>query len=436
MFIEEKLSDKLLVIFSGVNATTFMGYKLFSTYNANKLFIRDPNKSWYNGEIKNLSTDADDLLIKIKYITDKFELNNITMFGSSMGGYAAILFGVKLKVGNVVTFGPQIILNSKMPNNPSSMGNIIYSNLYDVLDNHNNTKINIYFGSEEVLDIYNLSNMKKYKNVFLHCIYGSQHDVMSYLNKIDLIHKVLDCHILKDNKFKSLIPQYDIFSKDKLLEYVRDGVTSFYKEEYDKALFAFTEVVICVPSWSAGWSFLGKIQLKLNLLDDALVSLNKSFEIFYNTEHPHFDAGMIYFKRHEYDKAEFEFKNALQFSSIAKSDHLLKLAVTLREQGKINESMSYLRMLKQKNSENFGFLFQAGRLNLLKGNYFIAKEYFKRSKKRNQKSETANQFYKIADERLKKLQIIYQNINYLQVEIASYQEECITFMKNMVKIGF
>ena len=153
MFIEEKLSDKLLVIFSGVNATTFMGYKLFSTYNVNKLFIRDPNKSWYNGEIKNLSTDADDLLIKIKYITDKFELNNITMFGSSMGGYAAILFGVKLKVANVITFGPQIILNPKMPNNPSSMKNITYDNLHNILYENHNTNNTIYCGSEEILDI-------------------------------------------------------------------------------------------------------------------------------------------------------------------------------------------------------------------------------------------------------------------------------------------
>lgn len=403
MFIEEKLSDKLLVIFSGVNATTFMGYKLFSTYNVNKLFIRDPNKSWYNGEIKNLSTDADDLLIKIKYITDKFELNNITMFGSSMGGYAAILFGVKLKVANVITFGPQIILNPKMPNNPSSMKNITYDNLHNILDENHNTNITIYCGSEEIVDIYNLWNLKKYKKISLVCIYGSSHNVMYHLTKINLIREIMNLHIIENYRFKYLLPQFDIFSNDKLLEYIRESVISFYEEEYEKSFFYISKVVICEPSWSAGWAFLGKIQLKLNLLDDALISLNKSFEIFYNTEHPHYDAGMIYFEKHEYEKAENEFKVALQFSSILKNEYLLKLSITLRKQGKFDEAIKYLKMIEQKNSKSFAFLFQMGRLNFLKENYATAKDYFERSIKINPKNETANNFYNMANDQLNKV---------------------------------
>ena len=403
LFVENKSSEKLLIIFSGVNATSFTGYKLFQEYKTNKLFVRDPNKNWYNGSIKDLSIDADDLLLKIQYITSKFKLKDITMFGSSMGGYAAILFGLKLKVGNVVTFGPQIMLNSKMPNNPVSMDNIMYDNLYNILDTNSKTKITIYFGSEDIVDIYNLSYMKNYKNVFLKCLYGSPHDVMFYFNSMNLMNKVLDCHILDKQTFNYITPSYDLFINDKLLEYVRQGILEFYNKEYDRALYTFTELVLLEPSWSASWAFLGKIQLELKLYDNALESLNKSFKIFYNTERPHFDAGMIYFIKKEYEKAEFEFKNALEFSTIEKNAHILKLVISLREQGKIHEAMKYLNKLKKRNNKDFTFFFQAGRLNLLKQNYFNAKKFFQKAVNKNPKNLTAHKFYKLTDDKLKNI---------------------------------
>jgi poly-gamma-glutamate capsule biosynthesis protein CapA/YwtB (metallophosphatase superfamily) len=400
LYVEEKASVELIIIFSGVNATNFTGYKLFSGYKVNKLFIRDPNKSWYNGSIKGLSNDADELLIVIKAITDKFKSKDITMYGSSMGGYAAILFGLKLDIGNIVVFGPQVMLNSKMPNNPVSMKSILYDNLYEILNKHSKTKITIYFGSEDVIDIYNLSYMKNYDYVHLKCIYGSPHNVMYYFTSMNIMNSILDHHILKDKKFQYIIPYYDLFSNDKILEYIRVGVLYFYNKEYDKALFNFREVVVNEPSWSAGWAFLGKIQFELGLYDNALESLDQSFKIFYNTERPHFDAGLIHFKRKDYKKAEFEFKNALQFSTIEKNIHILKLVISLREQGKLHEAMLYLKKIYKKNSQNFGYYCHIGRLNLLKENYFSAKEFFKKAKQINSKSEILNNFYNVAKEEL------------------------------------
>ncbi|EDZ61509.1 protein containing putative poly-gamma-glutamate capsule biosynthesis domain [Sulfurimonas gotlandica GD1] len=403
LFIEEPSSDKLIIIFSGVNANSFTGYKLFSDYKTNKLFIRDHRKNWYNGFIEKFSKDADDLLSIIKKITDNFIPENITMFGSSMGGYAAILFGLKLDVGYIVAFGPQIMLDSRMPNNPYTMNEIIYDNLYKVLDNYNKSKLTIYFGSEDLGDIYHLSYMNNYENVSLKCIYGAPHDIMYYFNKMNLMKKVLNSHLLENYEFKYSIPSYDIFSNDKIIKLTREGVLQFYNEEYDKALYTLTEIVLAEPSWSAGWAFLGKIQIKLKLYDDALESLEKSFEIFYNTEHPHFDAGLIHFKRKDYHKSSLEFKNALKFSTIEKKAHIMKLIISLREEGKYHEAMKYLKKIQEKDSNNFGFLFQTGRLNLLNKNYYSAIKYFNKALEFKKDTSTVTKFNDIAKTELSKV---------------------------------
>ncbi|HHD81375.1 MAG TPA: hypothetical protein ENK99_07310 [Campylobacterales bacterium] len=108
LFVENKNSSKLVVYFSSAGAKSFEGYSLLSKYQSNKLFIRDDLKTWYNGIIPKVSTSADSMLEYLQPIIEKFSKNDIIFLGSSMGAYAAILFGIKLEIGKVIAFSPQI----------------------------------------------------------------------------------------------------------------------------------------------------------------------------------------------------------------------------------------------------------------------------------------------------------------------------------------
>ena len=71
LFQENKESDKLVIVFSGVNAKSFMGYKLVKEFECNKIFIRELNKSWYHKPLEGISNSIDELILHIKKFTDK-----------------------------------------------------------------------------------------------------------------------------------------------------------------------------------------------------------------------------------------------------------------------------------------------------------------------------------------------------------------------------
>lgn len=378
LFIRDESSDKLLIIFSGVNAKSFTGYKLVSSIRVNKLFIRDPGKKWYNGKIDNLSQDADELLAKIKVVTNLFKPENVMAFGSSMGGYAAVLFGSLLGIKKIIAFGPQMILDATMPNNPATTKQVKYTNLYNVLEHHQKAEIEIYFGSENLIDVYNLAPARQYNNILTQCIYGAPHDVMSFFHSLGLMRKFFECKMY-NLEFTYLTPSFDIMSNDLILAHASNAVAYYYHDQLEKALFHATELTRIIPTWSAGWAFLGKVQLGLKLYEEALDSLEKSFSIFNNTEHPHVDAGITYLKLKDYENAERELKSALRYSTIVKNQNIIRLAIALREQGKLYEAMEYLRKASRSNRKNFGFLFQMGRINLLANNYQCAKKQFSKA---------------------------------------------------------
>jgi poly-gamma-glutamate capsule biosynthesis protein CapA/YwtB (metallophosphatase superfamily) len=225
---------------------------------------------------------------------------------------------------------------------------------------------------------------------------------MVYFHNLGLLKKVLTQHIKNDNSFTAVLPTYPIMQNALLLKHLKNGIEAFYKHNLQDALKYFSAIVVLEPSWSAAWAFLGKIQLKLKLFDDALISLEKSFAIFYNTEHPHFDAGLIYLEKKEYHKAEYEIKQAIRFATIQKNRHLIKLVIALREQNKIEEAFSYLDIIKQRDKSNFGYLFQSGRLHLCQKNYESARFYFKQALLKRANDGTTQKFFTQANEEYQK----------------------------------
>jgi len=72
-FLYEKCdnSNKLVIFLSAASSKSFTGYKLIQDIYINKLFIRDPNRSWYHNKINGVSENIDDLIRKIDKISKK-----------------------------------------------------------------------------------------------------------------------------------------------------------------------------------------------------------------------------------------------------------------------------------------------------------------------------------------------------------------------------
>lgn len=72
----------------------------------NRILVRDFMNSWYHRGVPGLGDDVDEAAVNLGSIIDAISPSRIITIGQSMGGYAAILFGMLLRADRIVAFGP------------------------------------------------------------------------------------------------------------------------------------------------------------------------------------------------------------------------------------------------------------------------------------------------------------------------------------------
>lgn len=87
-------------------------WKILLDFEVDILFVRDLYNAWYLRGIKKYSSDVDSTVIFLDGYAKKYK--KVVLIGSSMGGYASILFKNLITHNNIEAhaFGPQISLSS------------------------------------------------------------------------------------------------------------------------------------------------------------------------------------------------------------------------------------------------------------------------------------------------------------------------------------
>lgn len=109
--------------------------------NFDILYMRDVDKRWYLNKLPGIGESVEDTIVFLKNETRKYRTS--IFVGSSMGGYAAILFGSLLNAKSVIAQTPQTDLNYLIENNccSSLLGGLHpeifkkYGNLNNIINN-------------------------------------------------------------------------------------------------------------------------------------------------------------------------------------------------------------------------------------------------------------------------------------------------------------
>lgn len=72
----------------------------------NRILIRDVVNSWYHRGVPGLGTHVDEVAATLRGLVRSIGPSEVITIGQSMGGYAAILFGMLLDADRIVAFGP------------------------------------------------------------------------------------------------------------------------------------------------------------------------------------------------------------------------------------------------------------------------------------------------------------------------------------------
>ncbi len=125
------ITKRLVVLYSGFSPRPT--YNRFSWYwdesqtwegDTVYLFLNDTDGSWYCGFEKD---KMDNYLELIKIIMNKYSLSNQEVFtiGGSMGGYGALLHGLKMNVKGIIAINPQVDALSASHHNDKTWTNNI-----------------------------------------------------------------------------------------------------------------------------------------------------------------------------------------------------------------------------------------------------------------------------------------------------------------------
>lgn len=145
-------SNSLVISFGHIahggfaSKTSLLKLKYIENKSIDMLYLRDVKKEWYLGSLMEIGNEIKDT---INFLQDQIKTYKyVHCIGSSMGGYASILFGSILNAENVVATMPQtdlLYLNDNAEIN--SLDSIRKKNIevwqqYQNLDNHINKTTN------------------------------------------------------------------------------------------------------------------------------------------------------------------------------------------------------------------------------------------------------------------------------------------------------
>lgn len=255
------------IVFSAVNARSFSYYKLFNGLPVNRVFVRDPANLWYQKGVSPELPSFEALAAYLAEVVRRLRPSKTVTFGSSMGGYASLLFGDRLNADAVVSICPQTLLDPRLPHTPAEAPAGVNADLAAALAAPSSAARYVFFGSIDVVDIYNVFRLD-HEAMTLLPIADQDHMVMHHLMKNGEFERCMAA-ILADEPYVCTTP-LDERCRDPLLRgLVARLVDGFYRqadwspERYARALVALE------PDWPAANYMLARVWAEQDRLEDA-----------------------------------------------------------------------------------------------------------------------------------------------------------------------
>lgn len=193
----------VLIAFGGMvgalGIPPFEFFNLTKNLNVNKIYLRDLNQTWYHSGLPEISENIDETASFLRRKVVESGANKIVVFGNSMGGYAAIVFGILIKADIVHAFSPHTFINDiKYIRSKKQIQYVHdnFSNKYFNLKNftqlHDNLgKFYLYYDYKDKIDKKHAMLFKTSRNFALHSFRGGGHGLIKILKESGELQKII-----------------------------------------------------------------------------------------------------------------------------------------------------------------------------------------------------------------------------------------------------
>ena len=205
-------AEALIFIFSGMPVTPdgqwspFQFVRSTSDLPADKVYLRDLKRAWYQLGIEPLTRAVDDTAALLcEYVVTRGARRVIT-FGSSSGGFAAILFGHLLGADEVHAIAPRtyVDIDNRLKYDDFFMDEYVealyaapdiqreYFDLRAVLSEGSSARCFVHFARDRRIDVANARHLEGVANVFLLEYDRGGHQLARTLRDSGRLHAILE----------------------------------------------------------------------------------------------------------------------------------------------------------------------------------------------------------------------------------------------------
>ena len=191
-------SNAVMIAFGGIKLKlgipTFEFFQLARGMPAHKLFFRDVHQAWYHRGLPGIGARIEAIAAFIRSEISSMGATRVALFGNSMGGYAALLFGALVHAHEVHVFAPQTFLSpwSLIRRRDFRWKHDIwrvyfsadrseYLDLREVLRSATATQFHVHYSSGNKLDAVHACHLAGMANVHLHDYPEGGHRVVTAL---------------------------------------------------------------------------------------------------------------------------------------------------------------------------------------------------------------------------------------------------------------
>ncbi len=214
-----------------------------------KLLVRDPSENWYNTGLPGVGDTVADIAAAIEEKVAELNAKRILTIGSSMGGYAAILFGCMIQAERAIALVPQTLLDPDLPRRRPPRGVALQvPDLREVVAKTPSTKIDVIAALDDILDVFHAQRIASFPSVRVLGLSGVDHKFAETLNQQGKYYPLIE-DLIKGRT--PAIGKYESPYDEETMSHLTEAVFARGRGDNQAEQRALMQVAMRHPSWRA-----------------------------------------------------------------------------------------------------------------------------------------------------------------------------------------
>ncbi|WP_059049287.1 tetratricopeptide repeat protein [Paenibacillus senegalimassiliensis] len=374
-------SKDVLIVFSHTNYPPgkFAMTNVASELAATKIYVNCHGNSWYQEGIRNITSSIDETAELLKEILAELKPGRIICTGMSMGGYAALLFGLLLEVDEILAFTSEVLIGEGYArsyySNDIKKYDYRYKSLASLMRQNKKTQVYCIYGVYDLIDLsllWSISDVITNNNLYHLTFASGNHQVTKRFDMSKLLKGFLE-----KRKFESSDERYCFENKDE------PGIFMIYRElklHVDEKNYQSVYELLIDCEYTANHSefclYLGIACLELKKITEAKEFFKSCITLDPYCDNGFLHLGNIYFSEKDYKKSIYYYQKGIE-QNPDKPNGYYKIGVTYNTIRNTGKAIIWFKKALEKHPKYPEANFHLALLMIKDKNYTEAEIYIK-----------------------------------------------------------